>query len=360
MSFTGTAVNKSQSAIKNDDLLEFAESMNFGDIHIKTDPDTQLRAIIAIHNTNLGPALGGCRCVIYESGFAAIEDAMRLAQGMSYKAAISGLPQGGGKSVLVKPAVINDREAYFESFGQFVEQLDGRYITAVDSGTSVADMDIIARRTRHVVSTSSGVGGKGDPSPFTAHGVLLGLKAAVEHKLKRSDLDGVRVAIQGAGHVAYYLAKELHELGARLTICSNKDVDAHKLVDEFNGAVVAKEAIYDVNCDVFAPCALGGVINPETVNRLKATIIAGGANNQLSDTSLGKMLNKKGILYAPDYVVNAGGLIHVSVEDLKVIEQKVEDIFATTKQIFERAEKEQKDSSFVADEIAQEIIRKAG
>jgi len=343
----------------DEDIFKYAEFMNFGDIHIKTDPDTQLRAIIAIHNTNLGPSLGGCRCVHYESTFAAMIDAMRLAQGMSYKAAISGLPQGGGKSVIMRPAEIHDRVAYFESFGEFVEQIGGRYITAVDSGTGVADMDVIARKTKHVVSTSDGLGGKGDPSPYTAHGVLLGLKAAVEHRLKRNDLEGIHVAIQGAGHVGYFLAKELHERGARLTICSNKDKDAQRLVDEFSGSVVSKEEIYDVECDVFAPCALGGVINLETVKRLKTTVIAGGANNQLASDAMADSLRDKNILYAPDYVINAGGLIHVSVADLNDIKSKVENIYDTTREIFIRADKEGRSSGYVADEISQERISNA-
>jgi len=348
------------SITDEEDIFQYAEFMNFGDIHIKTDPKTQLRAIIAIHNTNLGPSLGGCRCVQYKSSFAAIRDAMRLAQGMSYKAAISGLSQGGGKSVIMRPAEIHDREAYFESFGEFIEQLGGRYITAVDSGTGVADMDVIARKTKHVVSTSNGVGGKGDPSPYTAHGVLLGLKAAVEHRLNRTDLEGLHVAIQGAGHVGYYLAKELHEQGAKLTICSNDDSDAQRLVEEFSGTVVSKDTIYDVDCDVFAPCALGGAVNIESIKRLKATIIAGGANNQLSDNAIGDILRDKNILYAPDYVINAGGLIHVSVDDISEIEEKVEKIYDTTREIFDRADKENRSSGYVADEISRERINKAG
>ncbi len=348
-----------QANNNQDDIFKYAEFMDFGDIHIKTDPETQLQAIIAIHNTNLGPSLGGCRCVHYESSFAAIRDAMRLAQGMSYKAAISGLSQGGGKSVIMRPTEIHDREAYFESFGQFVDQLGGRYTTAVDSGTGVADMDVIARKTKHVVSTSNGLGGKGDPSPFTAHGVLLGLKAGVEHRLKRTDLEGVHVAIQGAGHVAYYLAKELHEQGARLTICSNKDKDAQRIVDEFSGTVVSKEAIYDVDCDVFAPCALGGIVNLDTVKRLKASVIAGAANNQLSNNAIGDSLRDKNILYAPDYVINAGGLIHVSVDDIKDIKEKVEKIYDTTKEVFSRADKAARSSGYIADEISQERIRNA-
>ena len=199
-----------------EELFKTAELMGFGDIHICTDTDTGLRAIIAIHNTNLGPALGGCRCVPYPSSNEAIIDAMRLAHGMSYKAAIAGIAHGGGKSVLMKPAVIKDREAYFESFGRFVDTLGGRYITAVDSGTQVSDMDVIARQTQYVASTSKKLGGKGNPSPYTALGVLRGIQAAVLHKLHRDSLEGIHVAIQGAGNVGYSLAKQLSDLGAKI------------------------------------------------------------------------------------------------------------------------------------------------
>lgn len=338
------------------DLFQTAEDMQFGDIHIKTDSDTGLRAIIAIHNVNLGPALGGCRCVPYASTEAALLDAMRLARGMSYKAAISGIAQGGGKSVLIKPDHIEDRERYFESFGEFVNTLGGRYITAVDSGTSVSDMDIIARKTRHVVSTSGAMGGKGDPSPHTAHGVLRGIQAAVEFKLNKADLKGVHVAIQGAGNVGYHLAKELSGLGAKLTICDSKPDTANRFGKEFDATVVDKEYIFDVECDVFAPCARGGILTTDTVKRLKAGIVAGAANNQLVDSSIAQLLHNRGIVYAPDYVINAGGLIQVSLTDEQLINDKVDGIYEALLNIFKRSARENLSSSTVADVIAKEII----
>jgi leucine dehydrogenase len=348
-----------QKVLNDLDLFQTAEAMQFGDIHIKTDIKTGLRAIIAIHNTNLGPALGGCRCVHYDTGEAALMDAMRLAQGMSYKAAIAGIAHGGGKSVLMRPAQIDDREAYFEAFGAFVEELNGRYITAVDSGTGVADMDIVARRTRHVVSTSNTQGGQGDPSPYTAKGVLLGIQAAVAHRLERNDLEGVHVAIQGAGHVGYFLARDLAERGAALSICDNKPQAAQRIADEFHGQVVDKNVIYDVDCDVFAPCALGGVINEDTVVRLNAKIVAGAANNQLSNSVMGERLHKRGILYAPDYVINAGGLIQVSLKNHGEIEQKVNAIHATLLEIYRRSQKENQPTGIIADALAREIIENA-
>lgn len=348
-----------REVLHKNDLFQIADQMQFGDIHIKTDPATGLHAIIAIHNVNLGPALGGCRCVPYASTEAAIMDAMRLARGMSYKAAISGIAQGGGKSVLIKPDVIKDREQYFESFGEFVDVLDGRYITAVDSGTSVSDMDIIARKTRHVVSTSSAMGGKGDPSPHTAHGVLRGIQAAVAFKLNKETLNGVHVAIQGAGNVGYHLAKELSELGARLTISDSKPETASQFAKEFGAEVVDKENIFDVECDVFAPCARGSILSKDTVARLRAGIVAGAANNQLADSSIALLLHERGIVYAPDYVINAGGLIQVSLDDVNLISQKINGIYDALVGIFSRSASENLPSSTVADEIAREIIEGA-
>jgi leucine dehydrogenase len=348
-----------QKVFHKEDLFVTAESMQFGDLHLKVDSETGLRAIIAIHNTNLGPALGGCRCVAYESTEAAIYDAMRLAQGMSYKAAISGIDHGGGKSVLIKPQHIADREAYFESFGKFVDTLGGRYITAVDSGTSVSDMDIIARRTKHVVSTSSEAGGRGDPSPYTALGVLRGIQAGVKFTMNKDNLDGVHVAIQGAGNVGYSLAKQLSALGARLTICDSKMASAEECANEFGGDAVEKERIFDVDCDVFAPCARGGVLTTEVVDRLKAQIIAGAANNQLATPAVSELIQQRGIVYAPDYVINAGGLIQVSLDDDKLVMEKVNGIYDALLNIFAQSHEHDQPSSIVADRIAREIIDSA-
>ncbi|MFV2057655.1 MAG: Leu/Phe/Val dehydrogenase [Thiohalomonadales bacterium] len=341
------------------DLLEVAGSMQFGDIHIKTDAKTGLKAIIAIHNTHLGPALGGCRCVSYPTHDAAVLDAMRLAQGMSYKAAIATIPHGGGKSVLIKPDMPYDREAMFESFGEFVETLAGRYITAVDSGSSVKDMDVIARKTKHVVSISKHAGGKGDPSPYTSLGVLRGIQAAVQFKLGKDSLAGIHVAIQGAGNVGYHLSKLLVDLGAKISVCDSKPEAERRFATDFNARIVPNEAIFDLDCDVFAPCALGAILNDKTAHSLKASIVAGGANNQLANPRVAQLLHKRGILYATDYVINAGGLIHVSIDNAEEIKLKVDHIYDALQEIFQRSQEDDLPTSVVADDIAQEIINAA-
>ncbi len=349
-----------QDASSHIDVFTSAEAMGFGDVHFKIDFATGLRAIIAIHNTNLGPALGGCRCIHYDSTSDAVYDALRLAQGMSYKAAIAGLALGGGKAVLMRPKVIADRAAYFESFGDFVEQLGGRYITCVDSGTGVNDMDIVAHRTKHVTGTSIEHEGSGDPSPFTAHGVLRCIEAAVLHKFGKQDLANVHVAIQGAGHVGYFLAKELHGRGARLTICDVNEQAVQHLVQEFGCESIEPERIFDMECDVFSPCALGGAINHETVERLKAPIIAGAANNQLTDHAVVAALQKKGVLYAPDYVANAGGLIQVVLKDEKQSMKKINAIYDTVTSIFQRADETGEATTDIADHMAERIFNHGG
>ncbi|MFQ5993670.1 MAG: Glu/Leu/Phe/Val dehydrogenase dimerization domain-containing protein [Acidiferrobacterales bacterium] len=319
------------------DVFEQALAQGFGDVHFKVDSTTGLAAIIAIHNTQLGPALGGCRCIPYRSAEAALFDAMRLARGMTYKAAISGLASGGGKAVLIRPPEINDREAYFESFGRFVDQLGGRYITAVDSGTSVSDMDIIARCTKHVACTSESRAGTGDPSPHTAVGVRRGIEAAVKFRLNKDDLDGVHVAIQGVGHVGYSLARDLAGRGAKLTVSDMNQRATQRCADEFGAVVAAPERIYDIPSDVFAPCALGAIINDDTLPRLNTRIVAGAANNQLAEVRHGDELHKRGIVYAPDYLVNAGGIIQIIIEDESEINEKILNIYNTLASILERS-----------------------
>lgn len=338
------------------DVFKQADALGFGDIHIKIDSVTDLHAIIAIHNTKLGPALGGCRCVPYPSTEAALLDAMRLARGMTYKAAISGLSSGGGKAVLMCPPEIKDREAYFEAYGAFVDELGGRYITAVDSGTSVADMDIIARRTQHVACTSESRAGTGDPSPHTALGVRRGIEAAVKSKLNRDDLEGVHVAIQGVGHVGYPLAQELFEYGSKLTVCDIDKDATERCVDEFGAKVVDPERIYDVPSDVFSPCALGAVINDDTLARLDTKVVAGGANNQLAENRHGDVLHKRGILYAPDYVVNAGGIIQIIIDDESILREKILNIYDTLTRIFEQSAKTNEAPHRVADSMVDAML----
>jgi len=342
------------------DPFKLAEEMDFGDIHFKYDCNSGLKAIIAIHNTNLGPSLGGCRFVDYPSTDDAIYDAMRLAKGMSYKAAISGLSLGGGKAVIIKPETIKDREKLFSAFGQFVEELSGRYITAVDSGTTVNDMDVIATQTKHVGSTSKGVLNTGDPSPYTAFGVKRAIEAAVKFKYGKEDLSEIHVSLQGAGQVGYYLAKELHAAGARLTYCDIDETALNKVCKDFPGDIVDVNDIYDVKCDVFAPCALGGALNKDTVNRLSVDIVAGAANNQLATSDIAELLQQKDILYVPDYVANAGGLIQIALVDELKVQKKISDIYSTLISIFSESTKTGNTSAKTADIIAKEIIDKAG
>lgn len=338
-------------------LLQYAETLGLGEIHMKMDPATGLRAIVAIHSTKRGPAFGGCRCIEYHNLQEALYDAMRLARGMSYKSAICDLPHGGGKAVLIRPKKIQNREAYFESFGRFVHDLGGRYITAVDSGTNVSDMDIIARQTPYVSCCSLPNGAPNDPSPYTALGVRRGIQAAVKFKLGKSDLENIHVTIQGLGHVGYSLSKELHDLGAKLTVCDINTEATQRCQDEFHATVVDLEAIYSVACDVYAPCALGATLNDKTIPLLNTKIVAGSANNQLAEPRHGQLLQTRDILYAPDYVINAGGLIQAVAQyhqhtDDQIIDRIEQTIYHTLMTIFERAKQEDLATSDIADIMA--------
>ena len=340
-----------------DDFLDYALSHDFGDLHFKVDKATGMKAIIAIHSTKLGPALGGCRFIEYADTQTALYDALRLARGMSYKAALTHLPLGGGKSVIIKPKGPFDRTAYFHAFGKFIQELGGRYITALDSGTQLSDMDIIAQHTPYVASLSSD---NSDPSPFTAKGILRGIQAAVLFKLKKDHLRGLHVAIQGLGHVGYHLACDLHELGVKLTVADISPTLTEKALKELGAHVVASAEIHKVPCDVFSPCALGAVINDQTINELQTTIIAGAANNQLAHTYHGDQLHEKGILYAPDYVINAGGLILAASKYLHTPEQRtneqIDHIGNTLLDIFAGSVKENCSPSHVADAMAKERL----
>jgi leucine dehydrogenase len=340
-----------------DDFLEYAMSHGFGDLHLKVDPATGMKAIIAIHNTKLGPALGGCRFIEYPSTAAAIKDAMRLARGMSYKAASVNLPLGGGKSVIIKPRGTFDRAAYMHQFGKFVNELNGRYITALDSGTVLSDMDIINEHTPYVASLSKY---DGDPSPSTAKGILRGIQAAVAFKLKKDDLKEIHVAIQGLGHVGYLLAQHLHELGATLTVADISPAAVEKAVRELGAKPVSTDEIHKVPCDVFAPCALGAIINDLSIPQLQTTIIAGAANNQLAHSHHGKVLHDRGILFATDYVINAGGLIFAASKYLHTheneVSKQVDRIYTHLTEIFMRSAKENLPTNEIADALAQEKL----
>lgn len=342
-----------------DSLMRYSELLGYGEIHTKICNKTGLKAIVAINNLNRGPAIGGCRMVHYQTVDRAYEDALRLGYMMSYKAAINDLPHGGAKSVIIKPKVIKDREAFFERFGEFVNDLGGRYITAVDSGTSSIEMDIIERKTPFVTCTTSS-GADSDPSPLTALGVRRAIEAAVKFKLNRDDLKGIHVTIQGAGHVGYYLAKELHALGAKITMTDINQASLDRCVKEFGVSVCSPEQIFDVEADVFAPCALGAVLNMQTIKRLNVKIVAGSANSQLAHYNYGKLMHDRGILYAPDFLINAGGLIHVAVMygrgDMKKSLAQISDIYHKVYDIYERSAAQNIPTNQIAEQIARERL----
>jgi leucine dehydrogenase len=275
------------------------------------DRATGLKAIVAIHDTTLGPALGGCRMWAYGTEEEALTDALRLSRGMTLKNAAMGLDLGGGKSVIWADSRTDKTEALFRSFGRLVQSLGGRYITAEDVGVSAEDMAIVARETRFVGGLRET---SGDPSPATALGVLEGIRACLMHRFGRDDLEGRHVAIQGLGHVGALLARMLRDHGARLTVTDINQERARALAEELEAAVVEPDAIFDVECDVFAPCALGAILNDRTIPRLRCQIVAGSANNQLEEPRHGRMLKDRGILYAPDFVINGGGVVNVADE----------------------------------------------
>ena len=323
-----------------------------------SDPEIGYRGIIAIHDTTLGPALGGTRFWSYGSEREAIVDALRLSRGMTYKAAVAGLDLGGGKSVIIGDNKIRDREMIFRAHGRAVESLGGRYITAEDVGTNVDDMEWIHMETGHVVGVH---GGSGDPSPVTAYGVYRGIKAAAQFRYGKRSLSGKHVVVQGLGHVGYSLCRHLRAEGTRLTVT---DIDAEKVkkvVEEFGATAVEPDQVYAVAADVFAPCALGSVINDETLEVFKFDVVAGSANNQLARSDEhGALIQQKGILYAPDYVINAGGLINVYGE-LKGwrperAKRKAGEIYSTLLRVFEHADDESIPTSEAADNVAQQRL----
>lgn len=343
------------------DVFELMTSYDYGEVHLRRDAGTGLRAIVAIHDTRLGPALGGCRFLQYTREEDALVDALRLARGMTYKAALAGIPHGGGKSVLMRPAMAHfDRAALFLAFGRFVDDLGGRYITAEDSGTGLEDMDVIRSVTKHVCGVDASQGGSGDPSPYTALGVRRGIEACVKIRLGRDSLEGIHVAVQGVGHVGYHLCKELHACGARLSVADVDPLKAERAQREFGAATVPLDQIFDVECDVLAPCALGSALNDRTIPRIKAGVIAGAANNQLAEPRHGDDLNARGILYAPDYAINAGGLINVAQEVAGYDERKARErtmrIYDTIYEIAERSRKSLTPTYRVADLMVEEKL----
>lgn len=338
------------------DIFQQTDTLPFADLHFWHDPEVQLRAIIAIHDTTMGPALGGCRMVPYDSTNAAIFDALNLARGMTYKSAINELPYGGGKSVIIHPGVIKDRHQLMQSFGHFVESLGGRYITAVDSGTGTQDMDDINQSTAHVFCTSQRQHGTGDPSPFTAKGVFHCIQATAQFINQHHDLTNLHIVVQGAGHVGYQLIKLLTEAGAFVTVCDNNPAAVEKCVQDFAVRSVTPDQVYDVVCDIFSPCALGQVINPDTLKRLKTKAIAGAANNQLLNDTFGEQLRQAGILYAPDFLINSGGMLQITFSDLALLNQKLEALYDILLTIYEAAQQQQKATNTIAIDMAKAIL----
>ncbi|MCZ4495721.1 MAG: leucine dehydrogenase [Thermoleophilia bacterium] len=327
------------------ELFDLMNEYQYEQVVMCHEPYTNLRAIICIHNTTLGPALGGIRMWPYQNEREAIVDAMRLARGMTFKAAGAGLNLGGGKTVVIGDPRKDKSEALFRALGRFVDTLNGRYIAAEDVGTATQDMDYVAMETPYVTGIDSPDGGSGDPSPMTAFGVFQGIRAAAKKTYGTHNLDGLRISMQGCGHVGSYLGALLHEAGAKLTVTDIHQENIDGVVEATGATVVAPENIYDVPADIFAPCALGGIVNPETLARLTASgdlkIIAGAANNVLDNDQTGQLLHDKGILYAPDYVINAGGLINVSEElggyNGDRAKKRVEKIYDNLTRVFDLA-----------------------
>lgn len=330
------------------------------------DTATGLRAIIAVHNRNLGPALGGCRMYPYADDQAALRDVLRLSRGMSYKAAVTGLPLGGGKSVILGDPASDKSPALMRAMGRCIDSLGGRYIAAEDSGISVADVQAMAEETAHVsgVLARTGDDGRprdGDPSPFTARGVFAGIRAALAHRHGSPSLDGVTVALQGLGNVGRSLAAMLHADGARLVVSDPSEARLADARERFGAEVVALDAIVGARADLFAPCAMGAVLDDRSIPRLQASIVAGAANNQLEAPRHAAALEARGVLYAPDYVINAGGLIDVYHElhpvDAAAEMARIDAIGATLATIFDRAEAEGATTAEIADRLAEERMR---
>ena len=342
-------------------LFDTIADMGHEQLVLCQDSASGYRGIVAVHSTVLGPALGGTRFWQYTSDEEAIVDALRLARGMTYKNAVAGLNLGGGKSVIIGNNKTADREMIFRAHGRFVESLGGRYITAEDVGTSTADMDYVHMETNYV----SGLAGRsGDPSPVTAHGVFRAIQASAKEHWGSDDLGARTIAIQGCGHVGYYLAKELHTAGAKLVVTDIDGERVKRVVSEFGARPVGSEEIYGVQADIFAPCALGAIINDKTIPLLKVEIVAGAANNVLLDERHGDALEKRGIMYAPDYVANAGGVINVYGELAGWTSarsfRKADEIYDTILKVFAIAKTEKIPTYLAADRLAEQRIKAVG
>ncbi len=343
------------------EITKYMETHDYEQLVVCQDRESGLKAFICIHDTTLGPALGGTRMWTYDSEDDAIEDAMRLARGMTYKNAATGLNLGGGKTVVMGDPRKDKNEAMFRALGRFIQGLNGRYITAEDVGTTVDDMDLIHEETNYVTGISPEFGSSGNPSPVTAYGVYKGMKASAKAAFGDDSLDGKTVAVQGVGTVAFTLCEHLHEEGANLIVTDINEEAVERAVKAFGAKAVSTDEIYSVDCDIFAPCALGAVINDDTLPSLKAKVIAGSANNQLKADEHGEALYNKGIVYAPDYVINAGGVINVADELIGYNSdralRRVEGIYDNLMKVYQISDRDHIGSYKAANRLAEERIQ---
>ncbi|MDR8394378.1 leucine dehydrogenase [Aliifodinibius sp. S!AR15-10] len=349
----------------NFSLFNKLESYEHEQVVICSEPAAGLKAIIAIHDTTLGPALGGVRMWPYNSEEEAMHDVLRLSRAMTYKAAISGLNFGGGKAVIIGDPHSDKSEKLFRAFGRYVDSLGGRYLTAEDVGMEMQDMEWIHMETKFVTGIPRELGGSGDPSPVTARGVYMGMKACANKAYGHDSLEGLTIGIQGAGHVASYLAELVHKEGAELLISDIYQEKAKKLAEKVDAKVVGPDAIYEQDLDIFSPCALGAVINDQTIVELNCDIVAGGANNVLEDEDKhGQLLVDKGVIYAPDYVINAGGIINISSELEGYNEEralgKASRIYDVMLDILDYAEKQDLPPFKAANILAEQRIKEIG
>ncbi len=346
-------------------IFEHIEARNHEQVVFCLDKPSGLKAIIAIHNTNLGPALGGTRMWTYTTDEDALTDVLRLSRGMTYKAAVAGLNLGGGKAVILGNPNKDKTEALFRAFGRYVEGLAGRYITAEDVGTDVRDMEFVRMETKYVTGIDRALGGSGDPSPVTAYGVYMGMKASMKELTGSDSLSGKTVAVQGAGNVAHHVCEHLAKEGAKISVTDIFPEKAKRVTEKLKAEYVLPEKIYDVKADIFCPCALGAVVNDETIPRFKVNIIAGGANNQLAEEAKhGQMLIDRGIMYAPDYAINAGGLINV-YNELEGYSQEralkqAEGIYETILKIYAIAKRDKVPTYEASNRLAEERIKTIG
>ncbi|ALU74538.1 Glu/Leu/Phe/Val dehydrogenase [Tenacibaculum finnmarkense] len=347
--------------LKNDPVFGQLSFDNHEQIVFCNDEDTGLKAIIGIHNTTLGPALGGTRMWQYKSESEALNDVLRLSRGMTYKAAITGLNLGGGKAVIIGDAKTQKNDALMRKFGAYVNSLSGKYITAEDVGMETHDMDVIREVTPHVAGISEEIGGSGNPSPVTAYGVYMGMKAAAKYRFGSDNLAGKKVLVQGVGHVGETLVKHITDEGAQVILNDINEARLEELSKKYGANVVLGNDIYGLDVDIYAPCALGATLNDQSIAQLKAKIVAGAANNQLeNELRHGKLLREKGIAYAPDFLINAGGIINVYAEvagyDKAESLKRTENIYNTTLDIFNLADKENSTTHQAAFNIAQARI----